>query len=594
MAAAGREVAICDAALALLLEVGYDRMSMDAVAARARASKATIYRRWPGKQELVLDAVRARGPGLVVTEDTGSLRGDLVATYSAARHGSAADDADLIAGVLRAMRSTPELADCIRTEVVESKCDVEPDPGRPSRRARRAAARRRSTARPRGGQRALVPPRPRCRCAGGRCLHRPRRRRRPPAHAGPKQSVHPFDGDTVTDPNRPSGEALDGAHSASAVEPDPKRWLALAVLAAAQLMIVLDASIVNIALPSAQADLGITNANRQWMVTAYTLAFGGLLLLGGRIADYTGRKRTFIIGLLGFAGASALGGFAPNQELLFAARALQGGVRRADGARRAVHRHRDVHRPEGARQGVRRLRRARRRWRGDRPDRRRRPHRVRLVALVPRRQRARRADRRRLPRSRSCTRARPTATPATTSPACCSRRSAWCRSSTASPRPPAPRTRATRPTRRCRAGPPRRRSPSSSPPSCCSSRSCGGRRRAKNPMLPLRVVLDRNRGGSYLIVPAGRCRAVRDVPVPHVLLPDQPGLQPAQVRLRLPAVQRGHHPDGRRGGAAAPTVRARSRSWSRASSWRWSACCCSRRSRRTRRTGRTSCPPSCS
>src|SRR6478752_176361 len=106
--------------------------------------------------------------------------------------------------------------------------------------------------------------------------------------------------------------------------PDPGRWWALTVLAAAQLMIILDASIVNIALPSAQEDLGISNADRQWMVTAYTLAFGALLLLGGRIADYTGRKRTFIIGLLGFAGASALGGVAPNQELLFAARALQG------------------------------------------------------------------------------------------------------------------------------------------------------------------------------------------------------------------------------------------------------------------------------
>jgi EmrB/QacA subfamily drug resistance transporter len=98
----------------------------------------------------------------------------------------------------------------------------------------------------------------------------------------------------------------------------------LAVLAAAQLMIVLDASIVNIALPSAQKDLGITNADRQWVVTAYTLAFGGLLLLGGRIADYTGRKRTFIIGLLGFAGASALGGLATTYQLLFAARGLQG------------------------------------------------------------------------------------------------------------------------------------------------------------------------------------------------------------------------------------------------------------------------------
>jgi EmrB/QacA subfamily drug resistance transporter len=115
------------------------------------------------------------------------------------------------------------------------------------------------------------------------------------------------------------------ASTALAAEPDPMRWWALTVLAAAQLMIVLDASIVNIALPSAQADLGISNADRQWIVTAYTLAFGALLLLGGRIADYTGRKRTFIVGLLGFAAASAIGGLAPTQELLFAARALQGG-----------------------------------------------------------------------------------------------------------------------------------------------------------------------------------------------------------------------------------------------------------------------------
>ena len=93
MVLSGRDVAICDATLALLLEVGYDRMSMDAVAARAHASKATIYRRWPGKQELVLDAVKARGVGLTVAEDTGSLRGDLVATYRSAVHGSAADDA---------------------------------------------------------------------------------------------------------------------------------------------------------------------------------------------------------------------------------------------------------------------------------------------------------------------------------------------------------------------------------------------------------------------------------------------------------------------------------------------------------------------
>jgi EmrB/QacA subfamily drug resistance transporter len=122
----------------------------------------------------------------------------------------------------------------------------------------------------------------------------------------------------MSEPARAADTATD------ATGPDPGRWWALVVLAAAQLMIILDASIVNIALPSAQADLGISNADRQWMVTAYTLAFGSLLLLGGRIADYTGRKRTFIIGLIGFAGASAIGGLAPNQELLFAARALQG------------------------------------------------------------------------------------------------------------------------------------------------------------------------------------------------------------------------------------------------------------------------------
>src|SRR5690349_4780095 len=123
-------------------------------------------------------------------------------------------------------------------------------------------------------------------------------------------------------PARPSGNPSGNPSDPDA--PDPGRWWALAVLAAAQLMIILDASIVNIALPSAQAELDISNADRQWMVTAYTLACGALLLLGGRIADYTGHKRTFVVGLLGFAGASALGGLAPNQELLFAARALQG------------------------------------------------------------------------------------------------------------------------------------------------------------------------------------------------------------------------------------------------------------------------------
>jgi EmrB/QacA subfamily drug resistance transporter len=117
-------------------------------------------------------------------------------------------------------------------------------------------------------------------------------------------------------------------HQAGAVAPhvnDPRRWLALAVIAIAQLMVVLDASIVNIALPSAAKDLHIGSlSSAQWVITAYTLAFGGLLLLGGRIADYNGRKKTFIIGLLGFAVASGIGGAATNSSMLFGARAVQG------------------------------------------------------------------------------------------------------------------------------------------------------------------------------------------------------------------------------------------------------------------------------
>ena len=89
-------------------------------------------------------------------------------------------------------------------------------------------------------------------------------------------------------------------------------------------MIVLDSSIMNIAIPSAKLDLGISDANQQWVITAYTLAFGSLLLLGGRIGDYMGRKKIFLIGLIGFAAASALGGIATTQGMLFGARALQG------------------------------------------------------------------------------------------------------------------------------------------------------------------------------------------------------------------------------------------------------------------------------
>ncbi|MBV7696778.1 MFS transporter [Streptomyces sp. TRM70350] len=108
------------------------------------------------------------------------------------------------------------------------------------------------------------------------------------------------------------------------VNTDPHRWWGLVVIALAQLMVVLDSTIVNVALPSAQDELGMTDGDRTWVITAYTLAFGGLLLLGGRIADLVGRKRTFVIGLIGFAAASALGGAAVSPGMLFGARALQG------------------------------------------------------------------------------------------------------------------------------------------------------------------------------------------------------------------------------------------------------------------------------
>jgi MFS family permease len=104
----------------------------------------------------------------------------------------------------------------------------------------------------------------------------------------------------------------------------PGRWWALVVLAMAQLMVVLDATIVNIALPTAQHALGFSDSGRQWVVTAYALAFGSLLLLGGRLSDFVGRRKMFIIGLIGFALASALGGAAHGIEMLIVARALQG------------------------------------------------------------------------------------------------------------------------------------------------------------------------------------------------------------------------------------------------------------------------------
>ncbi|MET0975742.1 MAG: MFS transporter [Leifsonia sp.] len=119
--------------------------------------------------------------------------------------------------------------------------------------------------------------------------------------------------------NSPASPSAPVTQDASA-----RRWWTLSIVALAQLMVVLDSTVVNIALPAAQTDLGFSNADRQWVITAYSLAFGSLLLLGGRLSDLMGRKRTFIIGLVGFAVASALGGAADTFGLLVGARALQG------------------------------------------------------------------------------------------------------------------------------------------------------------------------------------------------------------------------------------------------------------------------------
>ncbi|MER5210240.1 MFS transporter [Streptomyces sp. NPDC002838] len=106
--------------------------------------------------------------------------------------------------------------------------------------------------------------------------------------------------------------------------PARRRWWTLLAVSAAQLLVVLDGTIVNIALPSAQSALGMSDANRQWAVTAYALAFGGLLLIGGRVSGALGHRRTFVVGLVGFAVSSAVGGAAVGPEMFFGARALQG------------------------------------------------------------------------------------------------------------------------------------------------------------------------------------------------------------------------------------------------------------------------------
>jgi len=128
--------------------------------------------------------------------------------------------------------------------------------------------------------------------------------------------MSPIDAGDSALPARPDGRAP--------AEDGRRRWLVLAVIATAQLMVVLDGTVINIALPSAQAALHFTNADRQWIITGYALAFGSLLLLGGKLGDLFGRKTTFVIGLAGFAVASAVGGASISFGMLVTARVCQG------------------------------------------------------------------------------------------------------------------------------------------------------------------------------------------------------------------------------------------------------------------------------
>ena len=110
----------------------------------------------------------------------------------------------------------------------------------------------------------------------------------------------------------------------AALTPDPRRWRALALVCVAFFMVVLDVSIVNVALPSIAQDLSLSQSTLQWIITAYSLAFGGFLLLGGRAADVLGRRRVFIAGMALFTFGSLMCGFAQSGAWLIAFRALQG------------------------------------------------------------------------------------------------------------------------------------------------------------------------------------------------------------------------------------------------------------------------------
>ena len=136
-----------------------------------------------------------------------------------------------------------------------------------------------------------------------------------------------------------------------------RRWSALALIVTAQFMVILDVAIVNVALPSIKSDLHFSTTSLQWVISAYAILFGGVLLLGGRLADLLGRRRMFIVGLLVFAASSLLCGLAWSAPSLIAFRAAPGPRRRPDGSRSAVAAGDDVRRGPRTESRARHLRR---------------------------------------------------------------------------------------------------------------------------------------------------------------------------------------------------------------------------------------------
>ena len=197
---------------------------------------------------------------------------------------------------------------------------------------------------------------------------------------------------------------------------DPRRWKALALLSVAYLMVVLDISIVNVALPSIQEDLDFAPENLQWVVSGYALTFGGFLLLGGRLGDLLGRRRLFMVGLALFALTSLLAGLSVNSGMLIAMRLLQGfaGAILSPSVFSITHGH--LPRGPGAQQGARDPRRHRGSRRGDRRAPRRDPHGLGRLGVDLLRQRPDRARRALLRAPGSCRRAAPPSSRGTSTP----------------------------------------------------------------------------------------------------------------------------------------------------------------------------------